>query len=106
MPAPLGCLRSRQRPVVVDDAEGVELGLQPIESIEKEPCRFDRRQRSLAVKGEQRGCRCVSDVLAGTHCSPVFSTHSKIQFMARLLPCESGSRKVLNPQSRLEQVTR
>src|SRR6516162_2903036 len=33
VPAPLGFLCGCQRAVVVDDAEGVELGLQPIKSI-------------------------------------------------------------------------
>src|SRR5262249_49791372 len=63
--------------IAVDDAKGVDLGLQFIETIEEEPRYFGRGQRFLAVKAKQRGCRCVSDVLAGAHCSPSFSTHSK-----------------------------
>jgi hypothetical protein len=60
---------SRQRAVVVDDAEGVDLRLQRVEAIEQEPGHLDRRQLPLPVTVEQRNRRAVYDILIGAHCS-------------------------------------
>ena len=67
-PALFRCPRRSHRAVVVDDAEGVDFGLQPIEAIEQQPGHFDRRERSLAIEIEQRNRRRVGDILVGAHC--------------------------------------
>jgi len=52
-PPPLGLVSCVERAIAIDDAKGVDLGLQPIQAIEDEPDRLDRRHCPLAVEMEQ-----------------------------------------------------
>src|SRR5208282_5735344 len=76
-PAPFGCARRSEGAVTVDDAKGVDPGLQRVEAIEQQPGHLDRRQRFLAIEIEQRNRRGVYDILVGAHCSSVLSYSRK-----------------------------